>query len=79
MSQVVENKDLMDDPVGQTSSEAESSEKTKSRYAMTVYEVMLLISLLCVSLACLLLLIELGSFGGLTSGFPWRTDEVLIK
>ena len=79
MSQVVENEELMDDSVGQTSSEFDSAEKTKSKYEMTVYDVMLLISLVCVSLAILLMLIELSSFGNLFSGFPWRTEEVLVK
>ena len=79
MSQVVENEEQLDEAIGQTSAEAESTEEKKSKYEMTVYEVMLLISLVCVTLSILLLLIELSSFGNLFSGFPWRTEEVLVK
>ncbi len=79
MSQVIDNQEIRDDSVGKTSGEMASTEKTKSKYAMTVYEVMLLISLVCVSLAIVLLLMELSTFGGLFSGFPWRTEEVLVK
>lgn len=81
MSQAIENEEVVDD-VGRTSDEIESAKAQSWRSAWTslsVYEVMLLISLVCITLAILLLLLELQSFGNLLSGFPWRTEEALIK
>ena len=46
---------------------------------MNVYEVMLLISLVCVSLATVLMVFELRTFGDFPNGFPWRTEEFLVK
>jgi len=65
---------------GQTSDEAETqSRKTSKLLDMNVFEVMLLISLVCVSLATILMLLELRTFGDFPGGFPWRTDEFLVK
>lgn len=79
MSQVIENEEFLDDEIGQTSDEAESTEDVTSKYAMNIYEVMLLISLVCVFLATILLLFELRMFGDFPNSFPWRTSEFLVK
>lgn len=65
------------DSVGQTSEEASESGEDKKKREFSVYDAMLLVSLICVTLATLLLVIELGSFGNVLFGFPWRTTEVL--
>ena len=81
MSQAIEQDELVEDQVGQTSDEAESSsaEKRFDLSSLTVYEVMLLISLICIGLATILLLFELRSFGNFPFSFPWRTEEVFIN
>jgi hypothetical protein len=82
MSQDNPIEELSDDveATGQTSDEADKqSSKTSKLLDMNVFEVMLLISLVCVSLATILMLLELRTFGDFPGGFPWRTDEFLVK
>ncbi len=81
MSQATEYEEMTDntESIGQTSDELDQP-KTKSKLLdMNVFEVMLLISLICVSLATILLAFELRTFGDFPFGFPWRTDEFLVK
>ena len=67
------------DQVGQTSEEQPVDEKKSGRFKMNIYDAMMLVSLICVTVASLLLLFELRNFGDFPGGFPWRTEEFLIK
>ncbi len=81
MSQATEYEEMPDDSeaIGQTSDELDQPTTKSKLLDMNVFEVMLLISLICVSLATILLAFELRAFGDFPFGFPWRTDEFLVK
>ena len=68
-----------DDQIGETSDEVIAQDPKDSRFKMNIYDAMMLISLICVVLASMMLLFELRNFGDFPGGFPWRTEEALIK
>ena len=94
MSHDFEHEALVEDEsIGMTSDETEAastelesdegdpSDKSKTALIreMTIYDSMLLVSFICVTLATVLMFFSLAQYGSITSGFPWRTSEVLVK
>lgn len=57
--------------------DSEDEPVKKSRFKMSVYETMLLLSLIFVTVATVLLVLELKQdFGGYPWEYPWRTTDV---
>ncbi|MEM7454281.1 MAG: hypothetical protein AAF456_07985 [Planctomycetota bacterium] len=87
MSEGFENTEevLADEQIGETSVEAAAAddavaedEPKQKAPAMSIYDIMLLLSLVFVTVATLLMFRELFQFGDL-SGFPWRTAEFQVE